>query len=155
MAMNPTDTALPLRDFPGLAELQDLVIPPSASSQPAVDALKDGRLTLQCCANCHRHRLPVAPVCPYCGSSAFDWKASTGQGVVVSWVRYPRSYLPAFEALIPYVVLCVELTEGPRLFGRLVGKDVEPRIGMPVSAVIERWTDGGHAVAFAATDGAA
>jgi len=154
MAINPTDTALPLRDFPGAAELQDLVIPPSASSQPAADALKDGRLTLQYCANCHRCRQPIAPVCPYCGSSSFDWKASTGRGVAVSWVRYPRSYLPAFEALVPYVVLCVELAEGPRLFGRLVDKNVEPRIGMRVSAVIERWADGGHAVAFAAADGA-
>jgi uncharacterized OB-fold protein len=68
--------------------------------------------------------------------------------MVVSWVRYHRGYLPEFAALVPYVVLCVELAEGPRIFGRLAGDGVAPRIGMSVAAIVERWSDGGHAPAF-------
>jgi uncharacterized OB-fold protein len=51
--------------------------------------------------------------------------------------------------------LCVELTEGARMFGRLVDTGIEPTIGMPVRAVIERWSDGGYTPAFASDRGAA
>ncbi len=152
MAMTGSDTVLPIREFPGGAALGALVIPPSSTTRPYVDNLKAGKLSLQCCSDCRRHRNPIAPVCPYCGSSAYEWTASEGTGSVVSWVRYPRSYLPEFERLVPYVVLCVELTEGVRMFGRLADTDAEPQIGMAVSAIIERWTDDGHAPAFVPDD---
>jgi len=125
------------------------MVPPSSSTKVYMDGLKAGILSLQRCASCARLRYPIAPVCPHCASLSFDWAPSAGTGVVVSWVRYPRSYLPEFAALVPYVVLCVELAEGVRIFGRLVDRDVEPRIGMKVQTIIERWTDDdGHAPAF-------
>jgi len=139
---------LPIREFPGRAGLSALVVPPSSSTEFYLDQLKAGVLVLQHCGNCGRRRYPIAPVCPYCGGSSFDWAPCAGTGVVVSWVRYPRSYLREFESLVPYVVLCVELSEGPRMFGRLADRDVEPRIGMKVQTIIERWADGGHAPAF-------
>jgi uncharacterized OB-fold protein len=145
--MTGADAVLPTRDFPGNAALAGLVVPPSTSTRPYVDHLTTGELALQRCSACGRHRHPIAPVCPYCGATTYEWHASSGKGIVVSWVRYPRSYLPEFEKLVPYVVLCVELEEGARLFGRLAS-DAEPSMGMKVSAIIERWTDGGHAPAF-------
>lgn len=140
---------LPIREFPAPADLSALLVPPSSSTAFHVNRLKAGVLALQRCRNCRRPRYPIAPVCPFCGGSSFDWAPCGGGGRVVSWVRYPRSYLAAFESLVPYVVLCVELAEGPRLFGRLADRDVEPRIGMKVQTIIERWADGGHAPAFA------
>ena len=152
--MTATDVALPVRDFAGGTQLRGLVIPVSASTQPYFDGLEAGRLMLQCCLQCGRFRNPVAPVCPYCRASSFVWNAARARGLVVSWVRYTRSYLPQFESLVPYVVLTVELAERVRLFGRLADRDVEPRIGMNVAAIIERWADGGRTVAFvAATKG--
>ena len=139
---------LTIREFPGRAGLGALVAPPSSSSEFHVDQLKAGVISLQRCGNCRRLRYPIAPVCPYCGGSYFAWAPCAGTGVVVSWVRYPRSYLRAFEPLAPYVVVCVELSEGPRMFGRLADRVAEPRIGMKVQAIIERWADGGHAPAF-------
>ena len=150
MAMTGTDAVMPIRDFPGGSALAALVIPPSSSTRPYFDQLKTGKLALQRCSGCGRHRNPIAPVCPYCGSTSYEWVASEGKGVVVSWVRYLRSYLPEFERMVPYVVLCVELTEGARMFGRLADADLEPRIGMTVSVIIERWADGGHSPAFVA-----
>ncbi len=135
-------------DFPGRAALGALVIPASSCTQFHVEQLRSGVLALQCCSDCGRCRYPIAPVCPYCGGPSFNWVSCGGTGVVFSWVRYPRSYLPEFETLVPYVVLCVELAEGPRMFGRLVDTDVVPWIGMRVRAIVERWTDGGHAPAF-------
>ena len=135
-------------EFPGRAALGALVIPASSSTQFHVEQLRSGILSLQRCSDCGRCRYPIAPVCPYCGRPLFDWISCTGTGTIFSWVRYPRSYLPEFETLVPYVVLCVELAEGARMFGRLVEPGVEPRIGMGVQAVVERWSDGGHAPAF-------
>jgi uncharacterized OB-fold protein len=69
---------------------------------------------------------------------------------VYSWVRYHRSYVPEFDFLIPYVVLCVQMKDGPRMFGRLVPNNVEPWIGMQVRAIIERCESGARVVAFVA-----
>jgi uncharacterized OB-fold protein len=148
MAEMATEPTLAIRAFPGDAALGGLVIKPSASTRPYLEKLAAGQLTLQRCTRCGRCRNPIAPVCPYCGGMASDWSVSDGRGDVVSWVRYPRSYLPEFERLVPYVVLCVELAERVRMFGRLAETGIEPRIGMRVHAIIERWADGGLVPAF-------
>jgi uncharacterized OB-fold protein len=152
MATTGTDGAigapLPKRKFPGGASLASLVIAPTSSTAHYHDMLKRGHITLQQCAACRRARVPIAPVCPWCHAGAFDWTSASGKGTVVSWVRYRRGYLPEFERLVPYVVLCIELAEGARMFGRLADAEAEPRIGMAVSAIIEEWDDGGCAPAF-------
>lgn len=146
MAAIPPD--LPIRPFPGAFPLGELVCPPNAAFQPQRDALAQGRLVFQVCGDCGRWRGLVAPVCPFCGGRSASWAASQGSGRVVSWVRYHRAYLDAFKPLVPYVVLCVELDEGVRIFGRLARVEGDPVIGMRVSAIIERWEEGGHAPAF-------
>lgn len=145
---------MPIRPYPGQAALERLVIPPSGSTRAYHDGLAAGRLMLQRCSGCGRCRVPMAPVCPYCDSEDAGWIAASGKGQVVSFVRYARAHLPEFEAIVPYTVLCVELEEGPRMFGRLVGSDTV-RIGQEVAAIIEQWADGGHAPAFVATEGQA
>jgi uncharacterized OB-fold protein len=140
--------ARPNHKFPGSARLTELVIAPNSDTARYLDMLNAGRVALQRCVGCRRCRFPIAPVCPYCHVTAFDWIASRGVGKVVSWVRYHRSYLPEFERVVPYVVLCVELAEGPRMFGRLADSVTEPRVGMSVSAIIEVWDDGGRTPAF-------
>jgi uncharacterized OB-fold protein len=150
MARTKADLAggLPTRKFPGDASLAGLVIASNSDTVYYHNMLKAGHMVLQRCAACRRCRIPIAPVCPFCHSTEFDRIGSRGTGTVVSWVRYHHSYLPEFEPLVPYVVLCVELAEGPRMFGRLADATAEPRVGMPVSAIIEIWDDGGRAPAF-------
>jgi uncharacterized OB-fold protein len=59
--------------------------------------------------------------------------ASAGEGTVVTFAVYHRSYHPAFRPLVPYVVAVVELAEGPRLVSNIVGVAPERvRVGMPV-----------------------
>jgi uncharacterized protein len=86
-------------------------------------------------------------VCPHCAGERWEWRAARAGGTVVSWVRYHRAYVEHYRALVPYVVLCVEMEEGFRIFGRLVKGDT-PAIGARVSAIVERWADGGMASAF-------
>jgi uncharacterized OB-fold protein len=146
-----TDARLPLLEAPVTAPLGHLLPPVTAQNAPFYDALREGRLVLQRCDACSRVRGLVAPVCPACGSESAHWEALSGKGVVHSWIRYSRSYLPELEPLLPYVVLCVELVEGARVFGRLrEGRDGvrEPETGMPVDAIVERWADGVAMFAF-------
>jgi uncharacterized OB-fold protein len=150
MAQSPSDARLEVRAFPGAGDPSPLLPPRSRLSAPHLDALREGRLVLQACDGCRRLRHPIAPVCPYCGARAFDWRRCSGAGSIHSWVRFRRSYLAQFEPLMPYDVLCVALAEGPRMFGRLAeaGAGAEPFIDMAVRAIVERFPSGQCAVAF-------
>lgn len=149
--MAPDPIELKTRNFPGSAAAADLLparVP--AEELPFHDGLETGRLVVQHCDECGRPRFPVAPVCPHCLSGAFDWKPVPAAGTVHSWVRYQRSYLPEFEAVVPYVVLTVLLADSVFIFGRLVEADVEPTEGMSVRAIVERWADDRYVLAFTA-----
>jgi len=150
--MSSPDVPPTVRDFPGTGELASLLPPPTEQSAPFFDALREGRLVLQRCSGCNRVRGHIGPVCPYCSDESSSWQTMTGAGAVHSWIRYHRSYLPEFEPLMPYVVLCVMLDEGARIFGRLVDADrggvPDPFPGMLVDTVFERWPDGGVVHAF-------
>ncbi|HUY51269.1 MAG TPA: OB-fold domain-containing protein [Streptosporangiaceae bacterium] len=143
------DLELPIRQFPGRGNAADVLPHFSPDEKPFFAGLAGARLVLQACTNCKRPRFPVAPACPYCLASGFEWSNVRPRGVVHSWARYHRGYLPEFAPLVPYVVLAVRLLDGPVLFGRLADNDVEPQIEMPVHAIAERWADGGHVLAFA------
>jgi uncharacterized OB-fold protein len=145
---------LELRQFPGVGDGAALLPLAAADTAPFQAGLRDRRLSLQRCSACGRARYPVAPVCPWCATSDHSWEHVEGSALVFSWVRYQRPFHPAFAPLVPYVVVLAELRAGPRLFGRLRG-DREPRIGMALEAVVERWQDGACTLAFEAREGAA
>lgn len=155
MATTGPDAALAFHDFPGTGDPAYLLPQMTREVRPFFEQLANGRLALQHCDACGRARYPVAPVCPYCGSSDLSWRALSGRGTVHSWVRYHKSYLPEFEPLMPYVVLSVQLEEGPRIFGRLAEERGEPRAGMPVQAIVERWPGDRHVHAFVPRERAA
>lgn len=152
MAANVSEP-LELREFAGTGDPGRLLPLVTRENAPFFDGLRARTLTLQVCAACVRARFPVGPVCPNCGSRSFEWRALSGRGTIHSWLRYRRSYLAEFEPLMPYVVACVQLEEGARIFGRLAGGHPEPEIGHPVRAIVERWAGGQltHAFAVVAT----
>ena len=152
MPTNPAGV-LERREFPVAAEAAS-VLPTQLADEhrPFDEGLAQGELVLQACTACGRARFPIGPVCPYCRTSEFRWESVRPDGIVHSWVRYHRSYLPEFEPLVPYVVLTVKLDDGPLLVGRLADRDVEPRIDMRARAIAERWADGRHVLAFAAAE---
>jgi uncharacterized OB-fold protein len=130
----------------------DLLPEVTADTAPFYSGLDEGRLMLQECAACGRVRYPIAPVCPFCRADAHRWRTVDGRGVVHSWVRYHRSFVSAFETLVPYVVLTVQLDEGPRLFGRLVGAEADTvNIGDRAKAVVELSESGRGVLAFTPT----
>ncbi|HVW18847.1 MAG TPA: OB-fold domain-containing protein [Solirubrobacteraceae bacterium] len=106
-------------------------------NRPFWDGCREGELRLQRCDGCGLYRFPDAPVCPRCLSRAFSWQAVSGRGTVWSWIRMHQNYLPAFADQLPYVVLFVDLEEGPRLISGFVGDPDELAIDLPVQAVFE------------------
>jgi uncharacterized protein len=138
------------RKFPvDPAQLLPAITP---DNEPFWSALAQGRLQLQACGGCGKARHPIAPVCPYCRGTHWAWRELSGAGTIFSFVRYHRSYLPEFEDVMPYVVATVQLEQGPRMFGRLIGRDVAPRMGQAVRLVVERWPDGRCVAAFELVD---
>jgi uncharacterized OB-fold protein len=92
-------------------------------SAPFWEYARAGELRAQRCANCAALRLPPGPVCPQCWAQDHDWVPLSGRGLLHSWVVFHRQYHPAFP--VPYSIGLVELEEGPRIEGRIVGAAVE------------------------------
>jgi uncharacterized protein len=96
---------------------------PGRDGAPFWESIRERRLTVQRCPLCARYVWQPAPVCPGCGSPELSWKEVTGRATVLSWtIPYPP-VLPAFADLVPFVVLVVQLDEGPRMVGQLVDAD--------------------------------
>lgn len=84
-------------------------------------AVAERRLLLPRCRDCGLTWFPPTPGCPRCASTAVELVEASGRGRVYSWVVVNRALSPAFADDVPYTILAVDLEEGARMFGRLVG----------------------------------
>lgn len=115
---------------------------PTEDSAPFWAAALQGELRMQQCLDCRHVRFPPALLCARCLSERAEWTRLSGRGTVYSWVVVHQSQHPAFNPDAPYNVVIVELEEGPRLHGNLVGcPNDQIRIGMPVEVVFEKVSD--------------
>ncbi len=107
-------------------------------NRPFWEACRQHKIMLPWCLGCDRPHWPPGPVCPYCFGEALSWKQASGLGTVSSWVVVHKPWLPAFEGDIPYNAVQVELEEGVRLTGNVVGAPNEAsRVGLPVRVVFD------------------
>jgi hypothetical protein len=101
------------------------------------DGTARGELRLQRCGGCGALRHPPGPMCPDCGADKPEYVLAAGTGEVYSYVVHHYPPVPGRQA--PFVVALVQLTEGVRMVGELLGADPERvRIGMPVRAEFVR-----------------
>jgi len=115
---------------------------PSEDSAPFWEAAFKGELRMQRCSDCGHVRFPPVVLCARCLSANAAWARMSGRGAVYSWVVVHQSQHPAFNPDAPYNVVIVELEEGPRLHGNLVGcANDDIRIGLPVEVVFEKASD--------------
>ena len=106
---------------------------PDAVSQPYWDAAAEGRLSLQRCTSCGLVRHYPQHVCPRCTSLGVEWIDASGRGTVQSWTVAHHAYHPAFKTDVPYTLVIVDLSEGPRALGRLdPASQGSLRLGLPV-----------------------
>jgi uncharacterized OB-fold protein len=97
-----------------------------------------GELRVQTCADCAEPRFPPRPCCPYCRSFASEWRLSSGQGRIWSYVVPHPPLLPDYAVCAPYNVAVVELEDAPGI--RLVGNVVAE----PGAAINSLAADGLH-----------
>lgn len=105
------------------------------------DGVRAHTLLIQRCTACRALRHPPRPMCPHCNALAWETIASSGRGVVYSFVMPQHPPLPWFDA--PYIVALIELEEGIRLVSNLC--DVAPHavtIGMRVEVFYAHFDDG-------------
>ena len=93
----------------------------SIEAQPYWDGLQAGQLRVQRCGSCGQLRHYPRPMCPACQSFEVDWVVLAGHGTVHSWTRPHQSALPGFADQVPYTLVTVDMAEGVRLLGRLLG----------------------------------
>jgi uncharacterized OB-fold protein len=88
-------------------------------------------LRIQRCGGCGSLRHPPGPMCPVCGFARPEYEVAAGTGEVYSYVVHHHPPVPGRP--LPVVIALVQLTEGVRMVGELLGIGPERvRIGLPV-----------------------
>jgi uncharacterized OB-fold protein len=104
------------------------------------DGTAAGELRIQTCNACGALRFPPGPACSECGVLDRGHVVASGRGTVFSYVVHRHPPVPGRE--LPILIALVDLEEGVRMVGELVGTepgDVE--IGMPVTVDYRRVDD--------------
>jgi uncharacterized protein len=114
--------------------LPDLTDPLTA---PFWQATREGKLLVQKCGQCGYLRWPPGPGCPQCLTPGSEWTPLSAAGVLYSYAEYHRALAPAFKDDVPYSVGLIELDEGPRMYGTLVGLARTEDVGRRVRAVFD------------------
>jgi uncharacterized OB-fold protein len=130
-----------------MSQLDQPFLPPDDMPEfhrPFWEGLKAHTLLLQACEHGHLRFIPTE-MCPRCQSESWTWEPVSGRGTIYTHAVVHRGPTPAYQKDAPYVIVHVELEEGPRMISNLVGCDpTEVRIGMPVEIVYEdvspEWT---------------
>ena len=105
-----------------------------------------GELRIQRCGKCGALRHPPGPMCPRCGEpqrppgGEGGYAIAAGTGEVYSYVVHHHPPVPG--KTLPFVVALVELPEGVRMVGELLGvRPDQVRVGLPVRAEFVRVDD--------------
>jgi uncharacterized OB-fold protein len=109
--------------------------------RPMWDSIQERAMKLPHCQQCQAVHYPPGPVCPDCLSSDLQWQPLSGDGTILSWTVFHRTYLEAYPA--PYNVIAVKLAEGPTMISNL--EPLVPEqiwIGAPVKLVYSTMPDG-------------
>ena len=99
-----------------------------------------GELRVQRCGDCGALRHPPGPRCLSCGAMTAGYVVAAGTGEVYSYVVHHHPPVPGKR--LPVVIALVQLPEGVRMTGELLGAGPdEVRIGLPVRAEFVRIDD--------------
>jgi uncharacterized OB-fold protein len=96
---------------------------PDRDTEPFWEGCRRRELLIQRCGRCGAWLWQPRPVCSRCQTPDPVWTRVAGDGVVASWMVMRPPTLPAYAAMVPFVILLVELAEGVRLLGYLVDTD--------------------------------
>jgi uncharacterized OB-fold protein len=113
----------------------------NALSTPFWEGCTRGELLYQYFPSSGTAQFNPAPVDRVSLSRDFEWRASSGRGVVYSYSTVWRPQTGAFE--VPYVVVIVTLDEGYQMVSNLIGCEVDDvRVDLPVEVEFVPVNDG-------------
>ena len=116
---------------------------PIPTSKPFWDALAEGEVRLQHCADCGRWVYYPRRRCPGCLSDALAWERVSGKGRLYSYTVARQATHPAFGTDVPQMLAVVELDEGVRLTTTLVdAAEADLVVGQEVEPVFDHGGDG-------------
>jgi uncharacterized protein len=95
----------------------------NAVTRPYWEATTRGELLVQECACGHRQFYPRG-ICVECGAEP-GWLTTAGKGTIHTFSVVRQSGVEPFRQWTPFAVAVVELDEGPRIMGNVVGIDVD------------------------------
>lgn len=98
---------------------------PTPETEPFWAGCAAGELRLQRCRSCDRVYFPPRPFCPDCLGDDVAWEALSGRGTLHTYVINHRA-APGFEDEGPYAIAVIQLAEGPRMMGNIVGIENTP-----------------------------
>jgi len=102
------------------------------------DGCKRHELRVQKCKDCGTHIWYPQTLCHKCCSWNLEWTRIGGKGKVFTYTVVHHPTGKVWESEVPYVVVIVEMPEGIRMVGNLVGgKSDNVKIGMPVQVVFD------------------
>jgi uncharacterized protein len=137
LKFRPAPPAAPAPPAPAGDVLRPAVSPDTAFFW---DGAAAGELRIQRCDGCGALRHPPGPMCPACGAARSGYVIAAGTGEVYSYVVQHHPPVPG--KTLPIVVALVQLPEGVRMVGELLGVGRERvRIGLPVRVEFARVDD--------------
>ena len=129
----------PATEPPAEPPAEPAAAPPAGVLRPVVsrdtaffwDGTAAGELRIQRCGECGTLRHPPGPGCPGCGALRPEYVVAAGTGTVNSYELHHHP--PVRRRRLTFAVALVELTEGVRMVGELLGAAADQiRIGAPV-----------------------
>lgn len=115
----------------------------NADSQPYWQGARENKLLIRKCNACGQVHFMPRHVCPTCWSDDLQWIEASGKGTVHSYTIIRRASDPRFTHLVPYVVVLVDLQEGPRMMANVLGENaLKTKIGDALTLVFEDRGDG-------------
>lgn len=125
---------IPHPDYP-LPDVDDPVM------RPFWEAAREGVLLQQRDRATGKAFWPPKPLY-WKGGERIEWFEASGRGQIYSYVVALAPHLPAFQHLLPLIIVLVELDEGPRLVGYMVNcKPEAMSFGMKVKVAFKKLTD--------------
>ena len=121
-------------DYP-LPDIDDPIM------RPFWDGCHAGKLLLQRDRETGQFHWPPKPSY-WKGGTRLEWVECSGHGIVYTYVIGSEPFLPAFQDMLPHIMVVVQLEEGPRIVGHMVNcTPEEMAFEMPVRIVFRPLTE--------------
>ena len=85
--------------------------------------LKEEKFIYQTCDDCNSPIFYARVVCPNCLSDKLSWEEASGKGEIYSFTIVYRTAAQGFKEDVPYAVGLIDLDEGIRVTGNIIGWD--------------------------------